>query len=441
MFAVLLPLLLLTTGSAIEYGRLYSLKTSMQSLSDGAAIAAARERQLADRTKADIEAAAQAYAASQVHGELTGVVVRAVADMDAGTVDVSLTLVPDPIFPTPFSGTELITEAKSELVGETLLCLLGLDNVSGGTIRLELSAQLTGNDCAVYSNSTRSDGIVVGSGGKIEADLVCSGGGGRGTTDPEMVFDCPPIDDPLKQRREPSVGGCNFNNVQIGTRQTAITAIFSKYIGTGLETFSESEIGRKFGLGQNGDDPQPDDGPLPDIPRSDVATLTPVVYCGGITIGGTADVWFEPGVYILKDGPLYVEGQARIRGEYVGFYFKGFASTFYFGPRTSVSLTAPKSDVLAGILFFEERAQSKGRLFSILSDDARTMTGTIYLSNGKFVIDADRPVFDRSAYTAIVASQMTLYAGPHVVLNSDYKATDIPVPVQAGAAATVNLIN
>ena len=60
------------------------------------------------------------------------------------------------------------------------------------------------------------------------------------------------------------------------------------------------------------------------------------------------------------------------------------------------------------------------------------LLGTFYLSQGKLVIDADKPIADRSAYTIIVARQVQLFSGPNLVLNTDYGSTDIPVPAGVG---------
>ena len=72
------------------------------------------------------------------------------------------------------------------------------------------------------------------------------------------------------------------------------------------------------------------------------------------------------------------------------------------------------------------------RTYRILSDNARTMLGTIYLPAGRLVIDASRPVADQSAYTVIVAQQINLYEGPNLVLNANYGATSVPVPKGVG---------
>ncbi len=91
--------------------------------------------------------------------------------------------------------------------------------------------------------------------------------------------------------------------------------------------------------------------------------------------------------------------------------------------------------------FYQDPANEQGQLFGILSDDARVLTGTIYLPNGELVVDSDEAVADQSAYTAIVARNLTLYTGPNLVLNSDYDATDVPAAVGIDYNKTVRLVN
>ena len=57
-----------------------------------------------------------------------------------------------------------------------------------------------------------------------------------------------------------------------------------------------------------------------------------------------------------------------------------------------------------------------------------TLLGTIYLSRGTFKVDANSPVADVSAYTVVIAKKISLFEGPHLVLNTNYSQTDIPVP-------------
>jgi hypothetical protein len=72
------------------------------------------------------------------------------------------------------------------------------------------------------------------------------------------------------------------------------------------------------------------------------------------------------------------------------------------------------------------------REHKILSDNARTLLGTIYMPQGRLIIDASKPIADKSAYTVLVVRQIDLHAGPNLFLNSDYSATDVPVPKGVG---------
>ena len=71
----------------------------------------------------------------------------------------------------------------------------------------------------------------------------------------------------------------------------------------------------------------------------------------------------------------------------------------------------------------------------IRSDNARRLVGTIYLPNGKLLIDGRKPIADRSEYTVIIADTFELQDGPNLVLRTDYHLSDIPVPTGVGPVA------
>ena len=54
------------------------------------------------------------------------------------------------------------------------------------------------------------------------------------------------------------------------------------------------------------------------------------------------------------------------------------------------------------------------------------------MPHGRLIIDANTPIADKSAYTVLVVQRIDLHAGPNLVLNSDYSATDAPVPPGVG---------
>ena len=157
-------------------------------------------------------------------------------------------------------------------------------------------------------------------------------------------------------------------------------------------------------------------------------TLNPGVYCGGLTILGKSKVKLNPGVYIIHNGLLKVSGTASMSGKNVGFYLSGTLTLMFFDSGSTIDLTAPADGPLAGILFFEDRNALPLRIHHIGSNNARNLVGTIYLPLGILFIDANAPVADNSAYTALVVRSLQLSKGPKLVLHSDYKSTNIPVP-------------
>ncbi|MEL6753746.1 MAG: hypothetical protein AAFO57_06955, partial [Pseudomonadota bacterium] len=167
------------------------------------------------------------------------------------------------------------------------------------------------------------------------------------------------------------------------------------------------------------------------LSSGETRTLNPGVYCGGITItGGTANL--NSGVYVMKDGSLTVWQGGSITGTNVGFFMTGPLSTITFTGSSTVSLTAPKTGSMAGMLFFEDPSAPVSTYHTISSDNARRLVGTIYLPASKLLIQGNDPIADQSEYTIIVARVFELKEGPNLVLKTDYALSDIPVPDGVG---------
>ena len=165
------------------------------------------------------------------------------------------------------------------------------------------------------------------------------------------------------------------------------------------------------------------------------------MYCGGLKITDGATVVLSDGIYIVQGGKFVIDHGASVEGTDVGFFLAGKESSFEFDYDSTVSLAAPKEGVMAGILIFDDRG-GKYDKHKIFSNNARKVLGTVYLPNGALYIDAKKPIADKSAYTVVVARTVELYDGPELVLNSDYQATDVPVPKGVGpTGTTIKLVN
>jgi hypothetical protein len=131
----------------------------------------------------------------------------------------------------------------------------------------------------------------------------------------------------------------------------------------------------------------------------------------------------------------------RLTGKGIGLYFTGAGAGMKLGQASSIVLEAPVDGVMAGLLIFGARNQPDSTKYEIMSDDARTLLGTIYVPKGEIYVDANEPIADKSAYTAIIARKMTLFGGPKLVLNAQYDLTNVPVPKGIrGAGQPVSLV-
>ena len=399
-FALMIPVVLGAAGIGVDYMRAATMRTRMQAVADAAAISSARELQMAKSEPDKIAAIATSYVTSQ----LPDVTIQTKVDADALTVQVVL----EKDLALSLAGVvwrgdiHVKTAATAKMTSGLPLCLVGLDPSAIGTIKLENQAMLTAPACLVYSDSKSPQGLMSMQSAVLRAGFICSAGGTSNANSanfsPMPQTDCPVIPDPLAARQPPSVSGCVATNQVI------------------------------------------DGG---------IATLAPGVYCGGLKIINGAQVTFSPGIFIIKDGPLIVGDNSDVRGTNVAFYLSGAGANLVFETATTINFSAPKDGPLTGILFFDDpsgppapldprlhrsyvKLGSSPRQHLILSDNARTLLGTIYMPKGRLIIDATKPIADRSAYTVLVVQQLDLYSGPNLVLNTDYSASDVPVPQGLG---------
>ncbi|BCM82878.1 TadE/TadG family type IV pilus assembly protein [Methylobacterium indicum] len=426
-FAVALPVLMGAVSAAVEYSRLLYRKAQLQSAADAGVLAGANMLKLANADDASVVSITRQAIEAQAR---TPADRRSLVSAEVGDRRSSVSTVIEETVPSlmgkllSLPSTTIMVRATAQLVGSFRLCLLALDNSAKGALDLEKRAQVTAEGCTLYSNSRSPSGIQGKDSATARALSICSAGGFDGSKalfTPAPITDCTPIDDPLKDRPLPSP---SYDCVILSP--------------------SANPSGKR------------PSGP-PNIVTG-VVTLDPGTYCGGLRITETASVTLRPGTYVMQDGPLIVDKTANLTGQGVALYFTGNKGGMLFDKDTTVSLTAPTGGLMAGLLIAESRTvvnpvpvpidtyvtpppppppggAKPMREYRILSDNARTMLGTIYLPAGRLIVDSSRPVADQSAYTVIVARQINLYEGPNLHLNANYGATSVPVPEGVGPRA------
>ncbi len=383
-FALLAPVLIGAAGAAIDFARYSSIRSELQEIADSAALAGAREY-LTNRNAADIAEKRAEYSANsllQRAGGLDGASAFAEADDQQASVSVKAEFSYRPTLLVALYQSPLQIEVNSlaQVSGGANVCVLGLEETAGDTVYIEDNARLTGVDCSVYSNSTDPKGLLVKSSGFLDTAFNCSAGGygenDRHFSSPPLP-DCPKRDDPLAGRIEPAVGGCDHQDL----------------------TFKD-HVGRIF----------------------------PGVYCGGLIVDDASRVTLDAGIYVFKDGPFEVKSISRVDGDGVGLFFTGVNAGIKFEGKSAISLAAPETGAMAGVLIWQSKGVTGIDKFEIYSNFVDRLVGTIYLPDAEFIAAATAEVAEESAYTAIIAKKITLRKNTRLVLNTDYTRTSVPVP-------------
>lgn len=407
---VALPTLIFAGAAGTQYAVLVMTKERLQVVADSAALGAAKQLNLTNPYVTSVTGAAVAIARAQLTQAFgkSDAIAASLVDNNSG-VDVTITRTVPSLFsslldPSVFN---VSAHARAHATGGPPLCALALDPGVKGAVTLDTSAVVDAHGCEVYSNSKNDLSIFADQSAILKSVFTCAVGGKKGNFPnfaPQPKTGCPSVSDPLASRPQPTASlVCDQINFVANTS----------------------------------------------------VTLMPGTYCGGLKATAGAVVNLQPGIYVISGGPLVVDQGAALNGTNVGFFLTKYlpglpplpkldpgpgpktsgpspGTTIYFDTNSTINLTAPKTGTMAGLLFFEDRKLPKNQLHQILSNNAQTLLGTIYLPQGRLFIGSTAPVSADSAYTVVVSRTLELSAGPTLVLNSNYTATDIPVPPGVG---------
>lgn len=95
-------------------------------------------------------------------------------------------------------------------------------------------------------------------------------------------------------------------------------------------------------------------------------------------IKGQAEVIMAPGLYIMKNGPFTITGQANVTGDEVTIFLTGSGAVAATGGNGTIDLSAPTTGDLAGILFFEDRDHPPLQSHSFRGGSGKSYSGVIY---------------------------------------------------------------
>ena len=166
--------------------------------------------------------------------------------------------------------------------------------------------------------------------------------------------------------------------------------------------------------------------------------ILPGIYCGGLRVGNTGSQPFtmDPGVYVMAGGGFVFTSQARINGTGVTIYNttgaasgvsgcnSGF-SPFNIDGQANLTLRAPTSGSLEGILIFQDRNVTSSSENQFVGGSSSNINGTFYLKNSPILFSGNNIT---GGYIIIVADRIRINGNSTV--NADYSTLQNGSPVK-----------
>jgi Flp pilus assembly protein TadG len=284
VFALTLLPMTAFAGAALDYSRAGSARNKLQTATDAAALGAATAMNVSTDQQR-IALAEALFRANEIPGAsasaaMVGGKVVVTARATVKTTAMSLMQVP-----------QMDVGARSVAARATPrppACVLALNKTVSGAISFSGTTDFNAVGCTVHSNSTSPQDLSVSGNAAVVAGGFCSAGGVSSTIalTPEPRKNCPQLIDPFRNLPAAVTTGCTYaNSVQI----------------------------------------QP----------NEQQTLSPGIYCNGLSIKGGANL--QAGVYVIK-GPLTINSQATVTGTGVTFYLTGNQAGFTINASSALNL-------------------------------------------------------------------------------------------------------
>ena len=386
-------------GLAVDVGHWYASKRTMQSAADAAAIGGVFAVKKGS-DKATIVSMAKNDAALNGYDLTKGAVVTInnppLSGPNAGDTSAIEVIIQQPVpgffSKVVFSGPTNITARAVAGFGSAPVCLMALDPTLNQAMKVN-NGTVIANGCAVQVNSDDDDdALEVTSGGVLEAESINVVGGydADGLVSPTPESGAAPISDPLAGMAAPSFSGCDEDGL---------------HLNSGTET------------------------------------LSPGVYCDGISLSNDVSVTFEPGTYIITGGKFSTSSNVSMQGEGVFFYLDGNKAVLDFSGG-DVDFSAPTTGPYAGMLFYGDRNTNKNLKHNISGGANIALEGTVYLPLGDLEVTGNGSIGSSdAAWTVLIANELKFGGNGEFVFNSNYGSSDVPVPAAlGGASGTIALI-
>ena len=371
-------------GAAVDYSRATKVQSNLQLMTDAKAAAA---RVASDDARVNVALGLFRNEASpgEVSKEATAtvsgktVLVTARDHMKTGLLGA-------------IGINEIVVAAKSKaerIKQGPPVCVMALSQTASGAVNFAGSSSFVAEGCAIHSNSSSGNSLVVQGSASVKAAASCALGGVSVPSSLAGVAEsnCDRLDDPFRNLSAPVANGCDYNKktVQPGATETL--------------------YGDK-------------------------------TYCNGLDIKGNATL--QPGLYVIKNGPLTISSQANVTGTGVTFYLVGQGAGFTFNGSGNINLSAMTTGAYQGMLMVQDRASNTGATNTLNGDSNTKLSGAIYTPTQGITVNGSGTFGQANVFMPIIADQIKFAGSATAKADVNAVKTPAPLPLTWSGARLVN---
>ena len=390
--------LAIAASIAVDMANSSEIKSQLQAAADTAVLAAAT-RLGVNASESDKEEIAlstfYANLSEAVQAELTA---SPVVDVDFPSQTVSMTV---SVNTNPVLGAFVTDEialsvtAAATVSAGTPICMMALNPTAEKSINIQGTADLIADGCAVHVNSNDEDQALYQTGtGTGTADSFCVQGGYMGTNFEPDPYHCYAEADPLAEQ---FADDWAYENID-------------------AKPCDHSDL------------------PQIDTDETTVTTLQPGVYCGGLNIKKGIVELVDGGLYVFRDGPLYVQAHATLRGDQVAILFHGDDTTRLITQAgANIIVSARTSGSFRGLAFAQHPSSVPASENLVIGGGEIEINGIMYFPAQPLKISGNGEIGTNAAQFAIIADTISIEGNGQLLIKigQNYASTGLPDLPQA----------
>lgn len=378
-------------GVALDYGHAHLAKSELQAAADAAVVSAAK----ADTDPSSRVGIAKSVFASNVAGRafISSAVPSVTSNGDAIALTTSANIPTS--FTRVFGYTKIgINATSSAAAGKNYgaggpACVLALSETDDGAFYVNGTTSFEAINCSVYSNSNAAESLRAVGDPTVTAKSFCTVGGYdiNGNFLPLPTEGCSAVPDPFAHLPAPASEACD------GTEKATVV-------------------------------------------KKGEHTLSPGTYCGGLEMMAQANATLEPGIYVVKDGPLIFRSGSATVAHGVFFYVTGTKAGVSVNGGADLDHIAPASGIYKGMAMMQDAAANPYTISEIQGGGAVKLSGALYFPTQTLQIGGNGDLGQNTDAWAIVAHKVQLKGNGAVRIEASFEAKGLPqmaiTPVTSG---------